>query len=185
MVLLVTNATGLSSIFYSYMHDLRLPDWSTGSHQSSPRASSHIRSEFLLLVPRAPTCSPPTSSSCWNCVSSSSSSSLQTDWLQPRRPGSVCSVVPAHVPLSLHLVGCWHPGVVVGGQAHLMCSARPDPSMLLAPHRCSCSDTSFWNPKKTGIWTLFDRTLTIDHCWMLTLRSVSSEEYKRPRRSTN
>ena len=27
---------------------------------------------------------PPTSSSCWNCVSSSS---LRTDWLQPQRPG--------------------------------------------------------------------------------------------------
>ena len=26
-----------------------------------------------------------------------------------------------------------------------VCSFRPEPSMVLEPHRCSCSDTSFWN----------------------------------------
>ena len=36
---------------------------------------------------------------------------------------------------------------------HLMCSLRPDPSMVLAPHRCSCSDTSFWNTKTSRVWT--------------------------------
>lgn len=31
--------------------------------------------------------------------------------------------------------------------SHLMCSLRPEPSMVLAPHLCSCSEMSFCNTK--------------------------------------
>lgn len=41
-------------------------------------------------------------------------------------------------------------------ESYLMCSLRPEPSMVFAPHLCSCSDTSFWNAKSQRVdWGVF------------------------------
>lgn len=60
-------------------------------------------------------------------------------------PESLCSVLSLPLPVATQPPP--HPpstSLQKQGLPYLMCSFRPEPSIVFAPHLCSCSDTSFW-----------------------------------------